>query len=103
MNTIRHILFAVRNPDAVRQPGIVKAIAVAKSFGASLEVFHALSSPVFAGLRPMTGVTVEILRREVQQKARNRLEKFSALAKRATIPSVSRRASSSQRASSVAR
>ena len=34
MKAIRHILFAVRDPDTVRQPGIVKAIAIAKSFGA---------------------------------------------------------------------
>jgi len=85
MKAIRHILFAVRNPDAVRQPGIIKAIAVAKSFGASLEIFHALTSPVFTGLEPMTGVTVEMLRREVQQRTRARLEKFSALAKRSGV------------------
>ena len=85
MKAIRHILFAVRDPDTVRQPGIVKAIAIAKSFGASLEVFHALSSPVFTGLQPMTGVTIEVLRREVQQKVRARLEKFSALAKRSDV------------------
>jgi universal stress protein E len=82
MKAIRKILFAVRSPDAARQPGIIKAIAVAKSFGASLEIFHALSSPVFPGLQPLTGVTVDVLRREVQQRTRARLEKFSALAKR---------------------
>ena len=85
MKAIRHILFAVRNPDAVRQPGIVKAIAIAKSFGASLEVFHALSSPVFTGLQPITGVTVEVLRREIRQRTRAKLEKFSALAKRSGV------------------
>jgi universal stress protein E len=85
MKAIRHILFAVRDPDAARQPGIIKAIAVAKSFGASLDVFHALSSPVFTGLEPLTGVSVEVLRREVQQRARARLEKFSALAKRSGV------------------
>lgn len=85
MKAIRHILFAVRNPDAVRQPGIIKAIAVAKSFGASLEVFHALTSPVFTGLEPMTGITVEALHREVRQRASARLDKFSALAKRSGV------------------
>jgi universal stress protein E len=85
MKVMRHILFAARNPDAVRQPGIIKAIAIAKSFGASLEVFHALSSPVFTGLEPMTGVTVEVLRREILQRARARLDKFSALAKRSGV------------------
>jgi universal stress protein E len=85
MKTIRHILFAVRNPDAVRQPGIIKAIAVAKSLGASLEVFHALTSPVFVGLEPMTGATVEMLRCEFRQRAHARLEKFAALAKRSGV------------------
>ena len=33
MSTIRRILFAVRNPEAARQPGLEKAIGIAKAFG----------------------------------------------------------------------
>lgn len=82
MNAIRRILFAVRNPEDARQPGIDKAIQVARSFGASLEVFHALSSPVFLTLQPMMDQTIEELRASAGKRARDRLAKFTVRARR---------------------
>jgi universal stress protein E len=82
MKAIRRILFAVRNPDAARQPAIIKSIRIAKSFGASLELFHALSSPVFASLQPLTGESIEALRSRMVEHARTRLAKFAALARK---------------------
>jgi len=82
MKSIRRILFAVRNPDAARQPALIKAIGIAKSFGASLELFHALASPVFTAPQPMAGESVDSLRSRMVEHARTRLEKFAALARK---------------------
>jgi universal stress protein E len=82
MSSIRRILFAVRDPAAARQPGLTKAIRIAKSFGASLEMFHALASPVFLSLQPMTGESIEALRARGMARVRERLQKFSVVAGR---------------------
>jgi universal stress protein E len=82
MSAIRRILFAVRDPAAARQPGIDKAIAIAKSFGATLELFHALSSPVFVSVQPLLDEPIEALRARTEQKARARLEKSVVAARR---------------------
>jgi universal stress protein E len=82
MTSIRRILFAVRNPDAPRQPGINKAIQIASSLGASLELFHALTSPVFLQLQPMTGESIETLRARTVEHVRKRLAKFVAPARK---------------------
>lgn len=82
MTPIRRILFAVRNPEAARQPGIAKAIRIAKSFGASLELFHALASPVFMSLAPMLEEPIETLRERAAGNVRQRLAKYVALARK---------------------
>ncbi len=85
MKPIRRILFAVKDPMARRQPGLVKAIAIARSFGASLEVFHALTAPIFTGRESLTRMTISMLRLHAVERARVRLDKFIALAKRSGV------------------
>jgi universal stress protein E len=85
MNEVRRILFAVRDPGAARQPGIEKAMQVARCFGASLELFHALSSPVFLSLQPKMDATIEQLRQNTLEKALGRLAKFVARGRRRGI------------------
>ncbi|MEO8063506.1 MAG: universal stress protein [Pseudomonadota bacterium] len=83
MKPIRRILFAVRNPDAPRQPGIVKAIHIAAGFGASLELFHALSTPVSLEVQPTRkGHALEDVRRNAVAHAEGRLARFAAAAHR---------------------
>ena len=82
MSTIRRILFAVRNPGAARQPGIDKAIQIAKSCGASLELFHALTAQVFMQLQPVIEESIEDLRAREVERARTRLAKFAATARK---------------------
>jgi universal stress protein E len=81
MTPVRRILFAVRDPESASQPGIAKAIRIAKSFGASLELFHALSSPVFLSLQPLTGESIDTLRIKAVDQARDRLARFAAARK----------------------
>jgi universal stress protein E len=72
----------VRSPDAARQPAIVKAIRIAKSFGASLELFHAISSPVFLSLAPLMDASIESLRAKSVEHVRKRLAKYTAVARK---------------------
>jgi universal stress protein E len=85
MNPIRHILVAVRNPDSPRQPGVEKAIRIAKQLGASVELFHAISTPVFLELEPLTGHSLAQIKRESLDRRRARLEKLAQRARRLDV------------------
>jgi universal stress protein E len=85
MNPIRRILVAVRNPDRRAQRGVRKALHVARRLGASVELFHAISTPVFLELEPLTGHTVAEIRREALELRRARLEKLAASARRSHL------------------
>jgi universal stress protein E len=76
MKAIRKILVAIKNPDSRRQPGAEKALRIAKDLGATVELFHAISSPVFLELQPLTGQSVAELRREALDLRQKRLEKL---------------------------
>jgi universal stress protein E len=80
MQAIRKILIAVKNPDARRQPGVDKALSIAKTLGASVELFHAISAPVFMEIQPLTGRTIAELRKEALELRRARLAKLVARA-----------------------
>jgi universal stress protein E len=82
MPTYSKILFAVKNPDAPRQPGVDKAIGIAKRLGASLELFHSISTPVFLQVEPLSGNSLEDVRRETLELRRARLEKLAQRARR---------------------
>jgi universal stress protein E len=80
MRPIRRILFAVKNPDSRKQRGIDKAIHIARQLGASIELFHAISAPVFLELQPLTGTSLSELKRESLQLRQQRLEAHAARA-----------------------
>ena len=74
MKAIRRILFAVKDPAPGDNAGIDKAIDIAKRLGASLELFHAISAPVFLDLQPLTGTSMAEVKREALQQRLRRLE-----------------------------
>ena len=80
MHATRRILLAVKNPDSRRQKGIDKAIAIAKRLGASIELYHAISTPVFLDLQPLTGTSLAELKREALALRQRRLEAHAARA-----------------------
>ncbi|HET9473204.1 MAG TPA: universal stress protein [Steroidobacteraceae bacterium] len=82
MSAIKKILVAVKNPDARRQPGVDKAIGIARSLGASVELFNAISTPIFLELEPLTGRTVTEIKREALELRGKRLEKIAARARK---------------------
>jgi universal stress protein E len=68
MNTSR-ILLAIRNPQARQQPGLAKAIQVAKALGASLELFHALTDSIVIELSRHDERALQRLRERVEDEA----------------------------------
>ena len=81
MSTIRRILFAVRNPEAARQPGLEKAIGIAKAFGATLELFHAIATPVYVQRQPVSDQTLDQLREQTEEVVRVRLARLMGAAR----------------------
>jgi universal stress protein E len=80
MSAYRRILFAVKNPDSRKQRGIDKAIRIAKKLGASIELFHAISTPVFLDLQPLTRTSLADLKREAIELRLRRLDAHVARA-----------------------
>jgi universal stress protein E len=78
----RRILFAIRNPEAARQPGLAKAIQVAHALGASLELFHALTDTVFIDLARFHDDAMDKLRERVEDEARSPLVQLCAVARK---------------------
>lgn len=78
MRSIRRILVAVKEPAARATPAAVnKAVQLARALGARLELFHALTAPIYAdtfiyGDRSFSDVTGEM-----QQQAVTRLERLA--------------------------
>ena len=82
MDRLERILVAVKSPEARRQPGVDKAIHIAKQLGASIELFNAITSPVFVELHPLSGNPLADLRREVLALRQQQLEKLATRARR---------------------
>jgi universal stress protein E len=82
MTSIHRILLAVKDPDAARQPGILKAIRIAEALGVPLELFHALTTPVSVELQPAKRHTLDDMRRNAVEHAMGRLGKFVPVARR---------------------
>ena len=89
MTAIRRILFAIRNPAATRQPGMAKAIQVARACGATLELFHAINDPLFVGLARSEENNVDALRERVEGEARIPLVRLCELARKHGVPATS--------------
>jgi len=90
MNSIRRILIAVKNPDRRSQRGVEKALRIAQRLGASVELFHAISTPVFLEIEPLTGQTVAEIKREALELRQTRLEKIAARGRKAGLQVSSR-------------
>ncbi|HEU5133505.1 MAG TPA: universal stress protein [Steroidobacteraceae bacterium] len=82
MENNHRILFAIRNPTAKLQPGLAKAIQVARASGAKLELFHALDDPLFIELAQLDDNTVDRLRERVEEEVRIPLVRLCNVAQR---------------------
>lgn len=75
MKPMQRVLVAVKNPELRRQPGLQKAVDIARQLGASIELFHALAAPVALESEPLFGGrSIRQIRRDRLQSCRARLE-----------------------------
>src|SRR5690242_15320874 len=69
MNKPRRILVAIKNPGVRSQPALHKAAQLAAALGARLDLFHAISEPVYLDAFLMQGMTLA----QTQKNWRDRL------------------------------
>ncbi len=74
MSAIRRILVAVKDLQARSMPAVLKAAQLARAHGAKLELFHALTSPVYVDNFTLYSHGLPALEREARQQALRRLE-----------------------------
>lgn len=82
---MKTILVAVKDPGARGQPGVGKALDIARSLGASVELFHALTTPVMIDLAPVGGKSLAATNRALRERQVKRLEAIAARAKRPEV------------------
>ncbi|MBW4050802.1 MAG: universal stress protein [Proteobacteria bacterium] len=74
MSTIRRILVAVKDPWARSLPAVEKAAQLARSLGARVQLFHALSEPLYIDASEASGVALPALEHTAHERAASRLE-----------------------------
>jgi universal stress protein E len=78
MRNLRRILVAIKNPAARQQPALRKAAQLAAASGAKLEIFHAISDPVYMDAFALEGLTLQQTQRQWSDRVVARLEKLAA-------------------------
>src|SRR5262245_28098390 len=73
MKTIRRILVAVKDVSARSLPAVDKAVQIAKACDAEVELFHGITTPVYAGLE-LTEESLDELERTRRAQYLSRLE-----------------------------
>jgi len=73
MRSIRTILVAIKDPMARTFPAVEKAAQLAQAFGARLELFHAIATPVYVD-PVMPGLRPEEVRRHQREHFNARLD-----------------------------
>jgi universal stress protein E len=81
----RKILVAVKRLESNSLPAVLKAAQIARAFGAEVELFHALSEPVYLDLYEADQVGAGRLENELLTDARRKLE---AIADRLRVHSI---------------
>ena len=74
MRTIRRILVAIKDPQSKSLPAVMKAAQLARAFGADLELFHGLDTPLYADTAFTADDGFHGVAREMRARSLNRLE-----------------------------
>lgn len=85
MRPIRRILVAVKNPKARSLPAVAKAARLARAFGADLELFHAISTPVYTDTLGVAHIDLEDLKRVCRDTLIQQLEAVAETARKQDI------------------
>jgi universal stress protein E len=83
MRSLRKILVAVKDPYARSHPAVAKAAQLARASGAQLELFHALTTPVYVDLVSQRGI--EPFVDPAREHAARRLRALAAPLRRAGL------------------
>lgn len=81
MKNPRRILFAIKDPAAGRFAVLDKVVGIARGLGARLDLFNAISTPVFLELQPLAGQSLAELKRESLALRGRQLEKLALRAR----------------------
>jgi len=73
----RKILVAVKRLDAKSLPAVLKAAQIARACGADIELFHALSEPLYLDLIDAGKLGVDKLEEQLCIRARQKLERIA--------------------------
>jgi universal stress protein E len=74
MSPFRRILVAVKDPWSRSTPTLAKAAQLARGLGARVQLFHALSEPLYVDVAEAEGVSLSELERAAHARAAGRLE-----------------------------
>ncbi len=74
MSRIRRILVAIKDPWARSNPTLEKASQLARALGARVQLFHALSNPLYIDVAELEGISLSKLEETEHARARRRLE-----------------------------
>ena len=74
MPAIRRILVALKELESRSQPALLKAAQLARALDAEVEIFHTLTTPVYADLFTYAAEGLEGIEVELQEQALRRLE-----------------------------
>ena len=78
MTSIRRILVAIKDPAARSVPALTKAAQLARSLNARLELFHAISWPLYASPYLYSVRSFEQLQQQLHARVLERLERLAA-------------------------
>src|SRR6185437_6867625 len=73
MSSIRRILLAVKDPWTRSQPALEKTTQLARALGARVQLFHALSNPLYIDVAEAQGVSLSKLEETEHTRATRRL------------------------------
>jgi len=76
MRKIRRILVAVKDPFSRSLPAVMKAAQLAKAWGASLDLFHCISTPLYVDARSASHALEDVERVTLKQQG-DRLERLA--------------------------
>jgi universal stress protein E len=85
MRAVHRILVSVKEIDGKPLPAVLKAAQLARGYGAELELFHALTSPLYSDPILVREHGLDTLERDLKQQALRRLE---AIADRLRVHSI---------------
>jgi universal stress protein E len=73
------ILVAIKSPASRSQPALRKAVQLAHATGAKLELFHAITTPLYVDAFALEGKSIPEVQKEWKQKSLKAMEKHAEL------------------------